>query len=471
MNQFAALFLERSQKSSQLAAAFAAAVCGLSGCGESTGPEGADPRLLSGGNFTVFTNTSEAYGVPSPVVSDLDLHLRGDLVSETGRVSRPAEYFGGLGPVYNHISCAGCHVGNGRTLPDFWTIGGSGPTTSNFLVRISTPGGDPIPGYGTVLHDQAILGATAEARIAVDYTIRSLSFEDGDAYSLADPNYSFSDWYTGGMPADFTFSPRVPTRLVGLGLLRAVTDETILALAESQTGALSGRPNWVRNYDGDLVIGRFGLRAERADLGVENAFHSDLGVTTFRFPEEVYAEQDPAVDPEVLLHPPDVEDDDLNAVDFYFHTLGVPARRNLDDPAVIDGEELFRVAGCDGCHVPTLETGSEVIRTALGTPVPEVNGQLIHPYTDLLLHDMGPELADEKPDGVATGSEWRTIPLWGIGLQPIVDGHSYYMHDGRARDLMEAVMWHGGEARESREIVRGFSSADRAALVAFLKSL
>jgi CxxC motif-containing protein (DUF1111 family) len=211
-----------------------------------------------------------------------------------------------------------------------------------------------------------------------------------------------------------------------------------------------------------VALGRFGLKANTATLLEQSAgaFHNDMGITTSIFPTEPCGDSIPGC----AAHPPDVNDSLLAAVALYVRTLAVPARRSISDPPALRGEQVFGDAGCARCHVSTLTTG--VVSGA-----PEVSNQRIHPYTDLLVHDMGAGLADGRPDYQASGSEWRTAPLWGIGLTQIVNGHATFLHDGRARSPLEAIMWHGGQGTAAREYVRRLSKADRDALIAFLTSL
>ena len=250
-------------------------------------------------------------------------------------------------------------------------------------------------------------------------------------------------------------------------MLEAVPDATILALADEtdqNSDGISGKANLVWDVQKNgLSLGRFGWKANQPTLlqQVASAYNDDMGVTTSLLPRENSNGQ--------LQHDgrnddPELSNEILEAVTFYVQTLAVPARRDLDDPIVQRGEELFEVAGCSGCHIPTLRTG-------VLPDVPAVSNQTIHPYTDLLLHDMGPGLADNRPDFRASGSEWRTPPLWGIGLIKTVNGHTNLLHDGRARGILEAILWHGGEADASREAVQQMSTSERDALIAFLESL
>ena len=342
------------------------------------------------------------------------------------------------------------------------------------LFRVSLPnpesdgtqGPVPVPGFGTQLNNRAIFGVAPEGTVTINYTEGELTTSDGAKVYLRTPNYEIKDTYQP-LPDDVEISPRVAPVLFGLGLLEAIPESTILALEDEhdQDGdGISGKANYVWDVqERGLNLGRFGWKANQPTLlqQVASAYHDDIGITTSLLPRENSAGQ--------LQHDgrgddPELSDEILDVVTFYIQTLAVPARRNLDDPNVQRGEELFESAGCSGCHIPTLRTG-----TLAG--VPAVSNQTIHPYTDLLLHDMGPGLADNRPDFLAGGSEWRTPPLWGIGLIKVVNGHTNLLHDGRARGLLEAILWHGGEAEQSREAVQNMSASDRDALIAFLESL
>jgi CxxC motif-containing protein (DUF1111 family) len=300
---------------------------------------------------------------------------------------------------------------------------------------------------------------------SVHYADSNGTFADGSAFQLRVPHYSFSGGYTA-LPPNVLVSPRVTPVNFGVGLLEAVPEEEIRSQAygsEARRDGVKGRANLVWNaIERRYAIGRFGWKANVPNLlqQVAGAFNGDMGVTSSFFP----AEPCEGAFPGCSRHPADVTDAQLALVTFYTQTLGVPARRNLDDPQVVRGEQVFARAGCASCHTPTLTTGQL-------PGVPAVSGQVIHPYTDLLLHDMGAGLADNRPDFAASGNEWRTPPLWGVGLVSVVNGHTTFLHDGRARSLLEAVLWHGGEATTARERVRHATAEQRAALIAFLESL
>lgn len=427
---------------------------------------------LSGGEMTVFDASSHAFSTPAPNLSPaaFEKHLDGDREFEAAFVTAPAVVNPGLGPIYNNISCINCHSRDGRGRP---------PRVDekfvSMLFRLSLPKPEdamdgqpptPVPGFGTQLNNRAIVNASPEGKVKIDYTEQTLTTEDGTRVHLRYPNYTFTDTYQP-LPKEVEVSPRVAPAVFGLGLLEAIPENVILAYADEADvdgDGISGKPNYVWDVvEQRYNFGRFGWKANQPTLlqQVAAAYHDDMGITTSLFMTENSAGQ-----PQLTAHSatPEVSDEILDVVTFYVQTLAVPARRNVDDPQVKQGEKLFAKAQCASCHVPTL-------RTSVLAGVPSVSNQTIHPYTDLLLHDMGPELADNRPDFHASGREWRTPPLWGIGLVKRVNGHTNFLHDGRARNLMEAILWHGGEAEVSRKTVELMSKTERDALIAFLESL
>jgi len=348
-----------------------------------------------------------------------------------------------------------------------------GGKAESMFLRISVPGVNPqtggplpVPGFGTQLFDKAVFGVQPEATFDVSYAEEPGQFSDGMPYSLRRPTYRIIDPYMP-LPPDVMMSPRVAPPVFGRGLLEALSEATILSLADegdSDGDRISGKPNYVWDpVSQTTVLGRFGLKANNPSLLMQSAgaYNGDIGITTSILPVESshgQAQYDSTADD------PELADDILEAVTFYTQTLAVPARRDLDDPKATRGEQLFSEAKCTGCHTPVLRTGDL-------PGVPSVSNQTIRPYTDMLLHDMGEGLADHRPDFLADGFEWRTPPLWGIGLTLVVNGHTNFLHDGRARNLTEAILWHGGEAEESREFFRTLPQADREAMLAFLNSL
>ncbi|HTA81291.1 MAG TPA: di-heme oxidoredictase family protein [Bacteroidia bacterium] len=435
-----------------------------------------DNPYLSAGNETVFDNGSTAFGDDFPVISgsQLRFHDDGEAVFNNTFVYNPNLAFTGLGPVYNNSSCLGCHVGLGEGNPP----APGGPLVS-MLFRISIPGKgpyggpNPVPGYGGQLQNNAVGGAVPEGTIDIQYTNVNLSFADGTPYQLQIPQYTVTGTYTN-WPSNALISGRVAPRLVGLGILEQIPENEILEnvhgnLAMGDTSQINGKPNYVYDYTNQqMELGRFGWKCEAPSIlqQTAGAYNQDMGVTNYVFPEEsTYGQGQfayvPAGDPS-----PELPDSELNENVFYVQTLAPPARRNVYDAQVVHGQQIFNSAGaqCASCHSPTLTTGVNFSFSIM-------SNLKVHAYTDMLLHDMGGGLADNRPTFSATGRQWRTAPLWGIGLVPLIDPQGQYLHDGRARTLMEAIMWHGGEAYNAKEYVRNLSAYDRDALIAFLQSL
>jgi CxxC motif-containing protein (DUF1111 family) len=284
------------------------------------------------------------------------------------------------------------------------------------------------------------------------------------------PVYQFTKPAYGPLGDDLLVSPRVAPAVIGMGLLEAISENDLLAWADPEDAdgdGISGRVNRVWDAkNGATAIGRFGWKANQPSVEqqVAGAFNGDMGITSPLFPKEDL----PARESTLLVKyqsggEPEIDASHIADVTFYCQTLAVPARRDLDNPIALRGEKLFAEIGCATCHLPSVQTGAHELS--------EVAHQTIRPYTDLLLHDMGPELADGRPDFEADGQEWRTPPLWGIGLVETVNKHTRFLHDGRARSLEEAILWHGGEGEKSKEEYTQLSKANRDAVLAFLESL
>jgi CxxC motif-containing protein (DUF1111 family) len=287
---------------------------------------------------------------------------------------------------------------------------------------------------------------------------------------LRKPSISIVDLNYVPMHPETLFSARIAPAMIGLGLLETIDESTIMEFADPDDAdgdGISGRANRVYNIEIEQYqLGRFGWKAGQPTLMQQNAaaFNSDIGLTSRLFPDENCSENQTLCADMPNGGDHEVSDNILNFVEFYSQHLAVPARRNVNDPQVINGEALFHDIGCARCHRTN-------IITATNTDLPELSEQHIDPYTDLLLHDMGSELADNRPEATANGREWRTAPLWGIGYSKEVHAESNFLHDGRARTPFEAVLWHGGEAEASRQRVMQFSRLERDALIAFLNSL
>ncbi len=366
------------------------------------------------------------------------------------------EQVGKVGPQFYATSCVGCHVNNGRSIPP-----DLGVVIANAVTKVGTADGSPDPALGSSLQPFRV-GGVGEASIEVSsYTTTHGTYADGTAYELRKPNYLFR----GVTPA--AFSVRSTPPLVGLGLLEAVPESVIAALADptdANGDGISGRIRTVVDPEtGKTRLGRFGWKASQARIShqVANALNADMGITTsiFTTPDCGTAQSGCGTAGVKLSNA------DLANMVRYVSLLGVAARRDLKDAQALQGQALFSSAGCTGCHTTALTTSSL-------HPFAELRSQTIRPYTDLLLHDMGVGLADTLPEGGAKAEEWRTAPLWSIGLNPgVAGGLEAYLHDGRARNLSEAILWHGGEGEASKEAYRTMNTADRAALLKFIRSL
>jgi CxxC motif-containing protein (DUF1111 family) len=434
-------------------------------------PQADDPSFaLLGGDTTIFDDGDEAFAYPlrNMTTAHRGPFQVGDGIFNRNWVTAPASPEGndGLGPTYNAIACAACHDNNGRGAPPT----SDGEAFLGLLLRLSAPGNDPHggplpdPNYGDQLNPYAILGVPPEGTPRVSYTEMPGAYADGAPYSLRAPTYSIDALSFGPLAPGIMISPRLAPQVVGLGLLEAVDEQTILGFA-AQNG---GHPNHVWDEKSQsTVLGRFGWKANEPSLEQQSfgAFRGDVGITDALYPTENCPPSQTACNsaPESITQP---NLQPLFADAIVVHSLGlaIPARRGLDDSQALRGEALFSQIGCASCHIPKMTTG-----TLDGWP--ELSNQIIRPFTDLLLHDMGPGLADGRPDFEASGSEWRTPPLWGLGLVQSIDGDLFLLHDGRARGFAEAILWHGGQGEAAREAFRNLSKHDRDALVAFLGTL
>lgn len=441
--------------------------CNKSGVFPATGY---DDRL-SGGSFTTLDASTQAFKQSIDGLTDRQqvVHNIGDGTFDQVFVAAPAPHFGGLGPVFNNIACINCHRNDGGGFPSF------GSATSGMLLRISIPGSDehggPLaaPGFGLQIQDQALLGTVPEALGNIGYTDQPVTYPDGTVVTLRKPAYALTNAYLA-LPGGYMISPRLAPRLVGMGLLENIPESTILSFVDASDkngDGVTGKANYVYDsYTKKTELGRFGLKANTPTLlmQVATAYQQDMGVTSYAQPVESAFGQSQMS----LVGPSDVEpelvDSLLNYVTYYVQTLAVPARRDVNDSTNRRGEALFQQVNCAACHRQTMYTG---VNDGIN-----LSSQRIHPYTDVLLHDMGDGLADNRPDFLATGREWRTTPLWGVGLLERTNGqNAYFLHDGRARTIEEAILWHDGEAAKSKQQFMQLNVNDRAALIQFLNSL
>ena len=392
----------------------------------------------------------------------------------------------GLGPLFNARSCQSCHLKDGRGRPP-----APGEEAISMFLRVSIPPQTaeqrealdslklaviPDPTYGTQLQNYAVQGVPAEGRMHIEHVDVPVRFADGEVVHLQKPVYSAADLQYGPLHPQAMLSARVAPPMIGVGLLEAIDADDILTWADPDDGngdGISGRPNQVWSVEQQRpMLGRFGWKAGEPSIAQQSAhaFAGDIGISSPLAPDPwgdctepenacrsaphgVYADKRFEVAPDMF-----------ELLVFYSRNLAVPARRKVGDKRVLEGKRLFYASGCASCHRPKYVTRRDLA-------LPEQSHQLIWPYTDLLLHDMGEGLADGRPEGLASGSEWRTPPLWGIGLTATVSGHTQFLHDGRARNLLEAILWHGGEAEAARQRVVAMPKAEREALLAFLNSL
>ena len=448
-------------------------------------------ELMQGGAATVRVRpNADAFSILSgnmPFDREMDFKLGNALFRKTW-VAAPSstKASDGLGPLYNARGCQDCHLKDGRGHP---------PETAeearvSMFLRLSVPGGEvplgitdwiatsPEPVYGGQLQDFAVPGLAAEGRMEISYSEIPVTLADGTVVSLRKPDYTISNPGYGDFAPDLLISPRVAPQMIGLGLLEAIPAADIVALADPDDAngdGISGRVSIVPSQEfGVPMLGRFGLKAGTPTVRQQSAdaFSGDMGLSTpvLTDPWGECTEAQTACRAAPIGQEPGVRDglevdaESLDLVAFYSRNLAVPERRNIDDPQVLRGKEIFYSLNCTGCHHPKFVTNRLKDQ-------PEQSFQLIWPYSDLLLHDMGEGLADNRPEGRASGQEWRTPPLWGIGLTEQVSGHSYFLHDGRARSLLEAVLWHGGEAEAQKDAVIALPTEDRNALISFLESL
>ena len=430
-----------------------------------------------------FTSLRESFGQPLPNLPQEQLRafLRGDLFFGQDFAAAPgaSDSRDGLGPTFNAQSCSACHVLDGRGAPPqaIGAVQQRGAGGAGLLLRLSVPGEDPVTGgplpdpiYGTQLQDRALPGVPAEGQIELSYDLINGTYTDGIDFQLLDPNYEIVDPAFGPLDDEVLLSPRLATQVFGMGLLEAVPEETILSLADPDDAdgdGISGRPNIVWDARvGEPALGRFGWKANIATLEqqIADAFFNDMGITSSLHPGENCGADNDGLQAECLATVsggnPELDEEILGVITTW-NALLAPPENPFGGSG--EGEDLFTEIGCASCHTPTLQTGPDNIDS--------LADRTIQPYTDLLLHDMGEGLADGRPDFDASGTEWRTPPLWGLGLHTTVNGTRFLLHDGRASTIEEAILWHGGEAEASREAFRSLDLGQREALVDFLEGL
>jgi CxxC motif-containing protein (DUF1111 family) len=440
------------------------------------------------------TDTTDAFSHFSPnmgLAKELDFKI-GNAIFRKFWVSAPAstKSSDGLGPLYNARACQSCHLKDGRGEPP------RGPDIEDrsisMFLRLSIPPETeehrqalaegrraiiPEPMYGGQLQEFGIQGHPGEGRMVVTYEEVAVKLAGGEVVSLRRPTYRIADLGYGPLHPKTMVSPRMAPQMIGLGLLEAIAPEDILAREDPDDrdgDGISGRANSAWSVENKRpMLGRFGWKAGQPTVQQQSAeaFACDIGIGSWMAPYgwgECTAAQDfcrKAPHGGTARAPNhEINAKLLDLVGFYARNLAVPPRRNPDAPDVLAGKRIFGEIGCASCHVPSFTTGD-------ASTDHHLRRQKIWPYSDLLLHDMGEGLADGRPEGRADGREWRTAPLWGVGLTEVVNGHTFFLHDGRARSLAEAILWHGGEAQRARDRFAGLSPDDRQRLLAFVNSL
>jgi CxxC motif-containing protein (DUF1111 family) len=378
----------------------------------------------------------------------------------------------GLGPVFNARGCASCHFKDGRGRPPLE----DGEAFNSILLRLSVPGNDsetgptPDPRYGGQLQPFAIDGVPGEGAPRVVYRAIEGQYADGEPYELLEPTYVIEALAHGPLSPEIQVSARVAPAMIGLGLLEGIDDARLLELADpddADRDGISGRVNRVWDVEAEsLGLGRFGWKAEQPSVRQQSAgaFLGDIGITSSLFPEQECSDAQLECQQAEPGGEPEVSDRILDRVERYSQLVAVPARQSYADAGVLRGKARFAELGCSACHVPSH-------RTSADAELEEVRDQLIWPYTDLLLHDMGEGLSDGRPSFSASGEEWRTPPLWGLGRYPTINGHDRLLHDGRARGVAEAILWHGGEAAGAKAAFVELAAPDRRDLITFVESL
>lgn len=435
--------------------------------------------------FLVNRTDAEAYAQPLPALTYKQQQV---FMAGRGHFNRRWVIFGvaagdwGLGPTFIADRCSACHVGAGRGAPPAQ----ASEQLTAMLVRISVPGTDEhgapkaVPNYGDQLQNRALQGQSfelsysdkpvpTEADVYVEWLESTVSLADGTIVALRKPKLRIENLNFGPLPNDVQTSLRIAQPVFGMGLLEAVSEQTLRDVAAGQrTQGFNGRTNTVWDeINKRPALGRFGWKANQPSVRqqIAAAFLGDMGVTSSIYMAQNCPPVQDICQHEVPGNRPELIDPDWNDLELWTLGLAVPAPRNQDDPEVKRGAKLFEQAKCSACHVASLTTSDQFER------LPQLAGQTFHAYTDLLLHDMGDNLADGRPDFAAGPRDWRTPPLWGLGLSQTVTGSTAMLHDGRARDITEAILWHGGEADVSRAAFARMPNDERAALLKFLSSI
>jgi len=444
-----------------------------------------DSEFLAPLELSTSFNGREAFGKKMKILNTLiedASFARGNTLFHTAWVSAPASTTGldGLGPTFNANRCDICHPKDGRGFP----ITPDSNSSRGFLMRLSRPGTNPngsplhLEGFGDQFQTQSLLNIPNEGSISVSYEMISGTYDDGTNYTLQKPIYRISENPMFGSLEGALTSPRVGNQLIGLGLIDATTEEEILKnedINDIDRDGISGKANYILDVASEnLKIGKFGWKANQPSLRqqIAAAFHGDMGLTSDLFsedncpsPQKDCFDAPNGGDPnQIEGYKNEITNFQLESITFYQSHLAVPIRRNFESESVKNGKRIFTDINCIACHRTNITTGNNALSNGL-------KNVTYHPYSDFLLHDMGEALADKRPYFKANGKEWRTQPLWGIGRIPSVNKHSFFLHDGRARNIEEAILWHGGESEKSKNQFKKLSQKERDDLIRFIESL
>jgi len=459
-------------------------MCTLSACSDNSVPDFDKSELAPGGEMTTKRLANRSYVAVGRNVSrakELNFWTGFSLFRDPWVIAPSSTRDrDGLGPLFITRSCVTCHHDGGR-----------GPMSQagihqpiSLLMRLGSTlpkvnavdpnyGGQIQPRAVNLIHSRVKKQPSGEAWLDLQYQTIEGTFADGQPYQLRKPSYQLTKMAYGELAPNIGLSPRYAPSIYGMGLLDAIDEQDLLAqqdIDDANEDGISAKYNLVTNVETkQLAIGRFGFKAKHPTLNqqVAAAFNGDIGITSPLFPKENCSDNQPNCHVVSNLGEQDgveIPQKLLTLVNEFSAYIGVQPARTLTSDRVQQGRKLFYTSGCAHCHTPSYTTAKDY-------PLIPLANQKIWPYTDLALHDMGQGLADGITEFDANGQEWRTPPLWGIGIQKRISGSSNFLHDGRARSIEEAILWHGGEAAAAQQQYISLSSSDRAALLQFLKSI
>jgi len=374
----------------------------------------------------------------------------------------------GLGPVFNRVSCSGCHVKDGRGRPPK-----DDGKFRSMVIKLSLLKNNeiyPDPNYGYQLNDKSILGVPYEGKAKIEYSLINIKLDDGKIKKLSKPNITFHSLSFGKLHNETKYSGRVAPFVFGLGLIEAISETDILKNADPKdldNDGISGRAHKIKDIPSKkTMIGKFGWKATRATLihHITGAASQDMGLTSNIFPEVNCMKIQKECIEQIHGGQPEISDAQIERLLVYMQNLAPPRQRNIEKTSIREGKSLFKKIGCENCHIASYKTGVHPNH-------PELSNRIITPYSDFLLHDMGEGLDDGVNEGDAKSYEWKTPPLWGIGLVKVVNKHTHFLHDGRAKSIEEAILWHGGEAQKSKNNYKALNAQNRKKILDFLNSL